>query len=73
MARPGIPSSHLPILVVCALALSRRHLAARPDLGDTIVWCGKDLVISSISGVGGSVTAGKRHQLNGVSDCRWGF
>ena len=42
---------------------SRHHVAGRLDLGDTVVWYGKDLVIPSISGVGGSVTAGTRHQL----------
>ena len=33
---------------------SRHHLAARLDVGDTVVWYGN---------VGGSVTAGTRHQL----------
>jgi hypothetical protein len=42
---------------------SRRHIAGRMDFGDTVVWYGTDLVITSISGVGGSVTAGTRHQL----------
>ena len=42
---------------------SRHHIAGRMDFGDTVVWYGKDLVIPSISGVGGSVTAGTRHQL----------
>jgi hypothetical protein len=46
---------------------TRGTVAGRLDLGDTVVWYGKDLVIPSISGVGGSVTAGTRHQFNGVS------
>jgi hypothetical protein len=42
---------------------SKHHVAGRLDLGDTVVWYGKNLVIPSISGVGGSVIAGTRHQL----------
>ena len=49
---------------------SRRHIAARVDLGGTVVWYGSGIVIPAISRVGGSVVPGTRnqHQWNiGVS------
>lgn len=42
---------------------SSRHIAGRIDFGDTAVWYGHDIVIPAISGVGGSVVPGTRHQL----------
>lgn len=46
---------------------SRRHLAARIDFGDTVVWYGSDIVIPPISGIGGNVIARTRHQF------QWGL
>jgi hypothetical protein len=42
---------------------SRRHIAARIDLGDTVVWYDSGIVIPAILGVGGSVVPGKPNQL----------
>ena len=42
---------------------SRRHVAGRFDLGDTVVWYGSGTVIPPIAGIGGPVVAGTRHQL----------
>ena len=41
---------------------SRRHIAARIDLGDT-VWYGSGIVIPAILSVGGSVVPGTSNQL----------
>ena len=46
---------------------SRRHLAARIDFGDTVVWYGRDIVIPPISGIGGNVVPRTRHQF------QWGL
>jgi hypothetical protein len=42
---------------------SRRHVAARVDFGDTVVWYGSDIVIPPISGIGGNVVPRTRHQF----------
>ena len=42
---------------------SRRHVAARIDFGDTAVWYGTGIVIPPISGIGGNVIPGTRHQF----------
>ena len=41
---------------------SRRHIAGRLDLGDTVVWYGSDTVIPPISRPGPNVNTGTRHQ-----------
>jgi hypothetical protein len=42
---------------------SRRHIAGRLDLGDTVVWYGSDTIVPPISKPGPSVILGTRHQL----------
>ena len=42
---------------------SRRHFAARFDLGDAVVWYGKDTVVPPILAPGTGTIAGTRHQL----------
>ena len=42
---------------------SSRHVATRFDLGDVVVWYGKDTVVPPISAPGTGTIAGTRHQL----------
>jgi len=41
---------------------SRRHIAARFDIGDTVVWYGTDLTVPAIAAPGPATVAGTRHQ-----------
>jgi len=42
---------------------SSRHVATRFDLGDAVVWYGKDTVVPPLSAPGTGTIAGTRHQL----------